>query len=61
MHLGGGHFACVTVSLNPGLVSRARPESSLVGIVIAAAAVVVMPLLGVTKRRLDTYRIRTIL
>ena len=35
-----------------GLVSRARPESSLAGIVIAAAAVVVMPLLGVTKRRL---------
>jgi divalent metal cation (Fe/Co/Zn/Cd) transporter len=35
-----------------GLVSRARPESSLVGIVIAAAAVVAMPLLGVTKRRL---------
>jgi divalent metal cation (Fe/Co/Zn/Cd) transporter len=35
-----------------GLITRARPEGSLVGIVIAAAAVVVMPLLGVTKRRL---------
>ena len=35
-----------------GLLTRARPEGSLVGIVIAAAAVVVMPLLGVTKRRL---------
>lgn len=35
-----------------GLLTRAHPEGSLVGIVIAAAAVVVMPLLGVTKRRL---------
>jgi divalent metal cation (Fe/Co/Zn/Cd) transporter len=35
-----------------GLVTHARPEGSLVGIVITAAAVVVMPLLGVTKRRL---------
>jgi divalent metal cation (Fe/Co/Zn/Cd) transporter len=35
-----------------GLVTRTRPEGSLVGIVITAAAVVVMPLLGLTKRRL---------
>ncbi len=35
-----------------GLVIHAHPDSSLAGIVIAAAAVVVMPLLGVTKRRL---------
>lgn len=37
-----------------GLVTHAHPESSLVGIVISALAVVVMPLLGVTKRRLAT-------
>lgn len=37
-----------------GLIIRAAPESSLVGIVIAVAAVVVMPWLGVTKRRLAT-------
>jgi len=42
----------VLVTSISGLVLRARPESSLAGIVIAAAAVVVMPLLGVTKRRL---------
>lgn len=35
-----------------GLITHARPEGSLVGILIAVAAVVVMPLLGVTKRRL---------
>jgi divalent metal cation (Fe/Co/Zn/Cd) transporter len=35
-----------------GLLARAKPESSLVGIAVAAAAVVVMPYLGVTKRRL---------
>ena len=35
-----------------GLLTRARPEGSLVGILVSAAAVVVMPLLGVTKRRL---------
>jgi divalent metal cation (Fe/Co/Zn/Cd) transporter len=35
-----------------GIVLRARPESSIGGIIIAAAAVIVMPLLGLTKRRL---------
>lgn len=42
----------VLVTSISGLLTHARPEGSLVGIVIAAAAVVVMPLLGVTKRRL---------
>lgn len=35
-----------------GLIARSHPESSLAGIIISAAAVIVMPLLGVTKRRL---------
>lgn len=35
-----------------GLVTRLRPESSVVGIGISAAAVVVMPGLGIIKRRL---------
>jgi divalent metal cation (Fe/Co/Zn/Cd) transporter len=35
-----------------GLVSRAHPESSVAGIIISAAAVIAMPLLGLTKRRL---------
>ena len=35
-----------------GLIVRARPDASLVGILIAMAALVVMPVLGVTKRRL---------
>lgn len=37
-----------------GLITRARPESSLIGAAVALAAVVVMPWLGVTKRRLAT-------
>ena len=37
-----------------GLITRARPEASVVGIGISAAAVVVMPGLGLTKRRLAT-------
>ncbi|HEV2235688.1 MAG TPA: cation transporter [Ktedonobacterales bacterium] len=35
-----------------GIVTRTKPESSAVGIAVAAAAVLVMPWLGVTKRRL---------
>ena len=35
-----------------GLIARSKPESSPVGIAISAAAVLVMPWLGVTKRRL---------
>jgi divalent metal cation (Fe/Co/Zn/Cd) transporter len=42
----------VLVTAIYGLLTRAHPEGSLVGLVISAAAVVVMPLLGVTKRRL---------
>lgn len=37
-----------------GLGARARPEVSPVGIAIAATAVLVMPWLGITKRRLAT-------
>jgi divalent metal cation (Fe/Co/Zn/Cd) transporter len=37
-----------------GLATRPRPESSPVGIGIAAAAVLVMPVLAVSKRRLAT-------
>ena len=35
-----------------GLVTRAKPESSLIGILISLAAVIVMPWLGITKRRI---------
>lgn len=35
-----------------GLVTHTKPESAPVGIAVAAAAVLVMPWLGVTKRRL---------
>lgn len=37
-----------------GFIAHARPETSPVGIVIAATAVLVMPWLGITKRRLAT-------
>lgn len=42
----------VLASAIAGLVTRSRPESSPVGIGIAAAAVVVMPWLALKKRRL---------
>ncbi|GHO68402.1 hypothetical protein KSC_072940 [Ktedonobacter sp. SOSP1-52] len=35
-----------------GLVSRAHPEEAVVGIGMAAAAVLVMPVLGISKRRI---------
>jgi divalent metal cation (Fe/Co/Zn/Cd) transporter len=35
-----------------GLIAHSRPENSLAGIIISAAAVIIMPLLGMTKRRL---------
>lgn len=44
----------VLVSAGYGLLTQAKPEQSLVGLLVAAAAVVVMPGLGVTKRRLAT-------
>lgn len=42
----------VLVTAAYGLITRSGPEGSLAGMIIAAAAVVVMPLLGLTKRRL---------
>lgn len=42
----------VYVSAMYGLVARARPDNSLPGLIIAGAAVVVMPWLGVAKQRL---------
>jgi divalent metal cation (Fe/Co/Zn/Cd) transporter len=44
----------VLVSAIYGLIARSQPEASPVGIAIAAAAVLVMPWLGITKRRLAT-------
>ncbi len=35
-----------------GLLTQSRPENSLVGIAISIAALVVMPILGITKRRI---------
>ncbi len=37
-----------------GLLTQSRPESSIAGIIIAAAAVLVMPYLGITKRAVAT-------
>jgi divalent metal cation (Fe/Co/Zn/Cd) transporter len=37
-----------------GLLTRTRSEGSIAGIIISAAAVLVMPLLGLTKRRIAT-------
>ena len=42
----------VLVSAGYGLLTQAKPDQSLFGILVAATAVVVMPALGVTKRRL---------
>jgi len=44
----------VLVTAVYGLLTQARPESSLSGIAISIAAFVVMPGLGLTKRRLAT-------
>jgi divalent metal cation (Fe/Co/Zn/Cd) transporter len=35
-----------------GLITRSRPESSLAGVAVSIAALIVMPMLGVTKRRI---------
>ena len=42
------------VSAAYGLLSHSRPETSLAGIAVSAAAVLVMPYLAVTKRRVAT-------
>ncbi len=42
----------VLVSALMGLVTQSKPGSSLVGIVLSVAAVIVMPWLGIAKRRL---------
>ena len=42
----------VLASVIYGLVTQSRPEASLIGVGISAAAVLVMPWLGITKRRL---------
>lgn len=47
-------FLCLYVLITAiyGLVTQARPERSLVGLVVAAVAVLVMPVFGLSKRRL---------
>jgi divalent metal cation (Fe/Co/Zn/Cd) transporter len=45
----------VLVTALYGLLTRAKPESSPAGIAIAAAAVLVMPWLAVTKRRMAAH------
>jgi divalent metal cation (Fe/Co/Zn/Cd) transporter len=42
----------VLVTAIYGLVTRAQPETAIAGIAISSAAVIVMPLLGIAKRRL---------
>jgi divalent metal cation (Fe/Co/Zn/Cd) transporter len=51
---GGLVLLCVYVvaATAAGLASRSHPEGSVVGVVISSLAVLVMPVLGVTKRRL---------
>lgn len=44
----------VLVTAVYGLLTRSHPDSSLIGIVISIAAVIVMPGLGIAKRRLAT-------
>lgn len=45
---------CVYVLMTAayGLITQARPDSSLAGIIISIAALIVMPGLGITKRRI---------
>jgi divalent metal cation (Fe/Co/Zn/Cd) transporter len=42
----------VLVSAGYGLLTREKPDTSLVGIALSLAAVIVMPGLGITKRRI---------
>jgi divalent metal cation (Fe/Co/Zn/Cd) transporter len=44
--------AYVLVTAAYGLLAQARPDSSLAGIAISIAALIVMPGLGITKRRI---------
>ncbi len=44
----------VLITAISGLVTRTRPEGSIAGIIISATAVMVMPVLGLTKRRIAT-------
>jgi len=49
-------FLCVYVLATAvyGLLTHSHPESSLVGVAVSIAALIVMPALGVTKRRIAT-------
>jgi divalent metal cation (Fe/Co/Zn/Cd) transporter len=44
--------AYVLISSLYGLISRSKPESSIIGIGVSAAAILVMPYLAITKRRI---------
>ena len=48
---------CVYVLISSvfGLVTRSRPESSMIGIGVSALAVLIMPYLAVTKRRIAKH------
>jgi len=45
--------AYVLISSLYGLFSRSKPESSILGIVVSAAALLIMPYLAITKRRIS--------
>jgi divalent metal cation (Fe/Co/Zn/Cd) transporter len=45
----------VLVTAAYGLIAQAHPDSSLAGIIISLAAFIVMPVLGVTKRRIAAH------
>jgi divalent metal cation (Fe/Co/Zn/Cd) transporter len=44
--------AYVFISSAYGLITRSKPESSIIGIGVSAAAILIMPYLAVTKRRI---------
>jgi divalent metal cation (Fe/Co/Zn/Cd) transporter len=52
--LGAGIVAGSILLTAFGLASHTKPETSVVGIGIALAAVVIMPWLGITKRHITT-------
>ena len=45
--------AYVFISSAYGLIARSKPEGSIIGIGVSAAAILIMPFLAVTKRRIS--------
>jgi divalent metal cation (Fe/Co/Zn/Cd) transporter len=45
--------AYVAISSSYGLISRSKPESSIIGMGVSVAAILIMPYLAITKRRIS--------